>query len=207
MANGAPAWTDGAAKAARAYFSGLASRDACARAWEPWEELQAAVAAFLDARALAALPAVEVYGRLVALFEHRPRMRARFKGLLCFQDGERLKQALLRLVTAREAGDEGRRIEAMGLGGLGRATASELLCLWRPYRFLPQNTATCAAVAALSGVYKKRDIDELPYDAFLDVAGTFEGAFRAEAERVFPDLREPLKARRYLYFYAFLSEK
>ncbi len=207
MTNGAAAWTDGAAKAARTYFSGFPSREACARAWEPWEALQAAVAAFLDARALAALAPADVYGRLVSIFEGRPRMRARFKGLLCFQDGERLKQALLRLVTAREAGDEGRRIEAAGLGGLGRATASELLCLWRPYRFLPQNTATCAAVAALAGVYKKRDIEEVPSDAFMDLAATFEGAFRAEAEGAFPEFREALKARRYLYFYAFLSDK
>ena len=110
-------------------------------------------------------------------------------------------------VAEGEAGDEGRRIEAAGLGGLGRATASELLCLWRPYRFLPQNTATCAAVAALAGVYKKRDIEEFPYDAFMDLAATFEGAFRAEAEGAFPEFREALKARRYLYFYAFLSDK
>ncbi len=206
MANGTPAWTDGVTRAAKAYFADFASKDACVEAWHAWEELQGAVAKFLDERALKALPGNEVYSSLVALFESRPRMRARFKGLLCFQDGERLKQALIRLVTTREAGDEGRRIAAMDLGGIGRATASELLCLWRPYRFLPQNTLTCAAVAKLTEVYKKRDIEEFPYDAFMDLAGTLEGAFRAAAEGAFPELREKLKAGRYLYFYAFLSE-
>jgi hypothetical protein len=207
MANGTPAWTDGVAKAAEAYFGTLGSKDACVEAWRPWEELQNAVAKFLDERALKALESTAVYTSLVALFEDRPRMRARFKGLLCFQDGDRLKQALLRLVTTREAGDEGRRIAAMDLGGIGRATASELLCLWRPYRFLPQNTVTCAAVAKVTEVYKKRDIEEFPYDIFMDLAGSLEGAFRAAAERAFPELGEVLKARRYLYFYAFLSEK
>lgn len=207
MANGTPAWTDGATRAAESYFAGFESKAACSEAWGAWEELQGAVAKFMDERALKALPGNEVYSSLVALFESRPRMRARFKGLLCFQDGERLKQALLRLVTTREEGDEGRRIAAMDLGGIGRATASELLCLWRPYRFLPQNTLTCAAVAKLTEVYKKRDMEEFPYDAFMDLAGTLEGAFRAVAERTFPALRDPLKARRYLYFYAFLSDK
>jgi hypothetical protein len=200
-------WTGETERAARAYFSGFSSEEDLRKAWLPWEELAAAVKEFLTVEALRALAGTEVYSRLVALFADRPRMRGRFKSLLSFQEGERLRDALLRLVTTREHGDPGRRIDAMNLGGIGRATASELLCLWWPYRFLPQNAASCAALATLTGLYKRRDLAELPYDVFIDLAGTLEGVFRAQAVAVWPHLGDSLRDRRYLYFYAFLTDR
>ena len=200
-------WTMGVARLAREYFGGFSSREELQAAWRPWVELTAAVAEFLTAENLKALEPDHVYSRIVNLFEDRPRMRGRFKSLLCFQDGGRLKEALLRLVTVREHGDRGRRIDALDLGGLGRATASEILCLWRPYRFLPQNTVTTAALARLTEVYRARDLVEMSFDMFMDLAGSLEEGFRGAAAARWPELAEQMRDRRYLYFYAFLSER
>ncbi len=198
-------WTDIIEKEAGRYFSRFDSEEALQKEWASWESLSDDVNAFLSESALVELPPQAVYTQLVNLFETRPRIRGRFKALVGFQDGAKLKDALLRLVKTKEHGDPGRKIRAVGLGGLGRATASELLCLWRPYRFLPQNAVTCSALAKLTGVYRKNDVAGLPYDAFLDLAGTLEAAFRSRAAAVFPSCAERIKKRRYLYVYGFLG--
>ena len=199
-------WTGIVDKAARAHFEAFGSAEAARAAWLPWEELSDAVKAFLKVEALGALDGTEVYRRVVGLFESRPRVRGRFKSLLAWHDGERLKEALIRLVSTREGGDPGRRIDALGLGGVGRATASEIMCLWWPYRFLPQNAATCEKMAKLTELYRKRDLAEMPYDIFMQFAGTFESAFRAQGGAVWPELAPKLNERRFLYFYIFLTD-
>jgi hypothetical protein len=200
-------WAGETERAAETYFRQFQSVAELRAVWRPWEELALAVKEFLSVEALRALPATGVYAQVVGLFEGRPRIRGRFKSLLAFHDGERLREALIRLVTTRERGDPGRRIDAMGLGGVGRATASELLCLWWPYRFLPQNSASCGAVAKLVQLYRKKDLAELPYDVFMDLAATLEEAYRGRAIAVWPDVAAEVQERRFLYFYAFLSER
>ncbi len=200
-------WTGETERAAAAYFRRFQSLAELQTVWQPWDELVVAVKAFLNVEALRSLPATEVYSRVVGLFEGRPRIRGRFKSLLAFHDGERLREALIRLVTTRERGDPGRRIDAMGLGGVGRATASELLCLWWPYRFLPQNAASCGAMAKLVQLYRKKDLAELPYDVFMDLAGTLEEAFRGQAVAAWPGVAGAVQEGRFLYFYAFLSDR
>jgi len=199
-------WTGELRKAAASYLGRFADAGELRAAWKPWEELSERVREFLSRENLKELDGKEVYHRVVSLFEDRPRIRGRFKALVSFQEGDKLREALLRLVTAREKGDRGRRIEALGLGGLGRATASEILCLWWPYRFLPQNTLTCRALAKLVPVYRKSDITALPYDSFMDLAGTLLEPFTEEAGRKAPDFSESLVEKRFLYFYAFLSD-
>jgi hypothetical protein len=200
-------WTDLTEREAQAYVGAFPTLEALKAAWLPWEELAVAVKAFFRVESLRDLPGTGVYAGVVNLFESRPRVRGRFKSLLAFHDGERLKEALIRLVTTAERGDPGRRIDALGLGGVGRATASELLCLWWPYRFLPQNAASCEALAKLVPLYRKKELAELPFDAFMDMAGTLEGAFRARAAARWPELAEGMRERRYLYFYAFLTDR
>jgi len=134
-------------------------------------------------------------------------MRGRFKSLLSYHEGDKLKDALVRLVTTKELGDPGRRIDAMHLGGLGRATGTEILCLWRPYRFLPQNAASCETLAKLTGLYKRKELAELPYDVFMDLVGTLEGVFRAQGAAAWPALIDSMRDRRYLYFYSFLTDR
>ena len=199
-------WTGETRKAVVSYLGRFAETEEMRSAWKPWKELSERVRTFLSRKNLKELPGEEVYLRVVSLFEDRPRIRGRFKALVSFQEGDKLREALLRLVTAREKGDRGRRIEALGLGGLGRATASEILCLWWPYRFLPQNTVTCRAIAKLVPVYRKGDITALPYDSFMDLAGTLLEPFTEEVSRKAPELTENLMEKRFLYFYAFLSD-
>lgn len=199
-------WTTETEQAAGSYFQRFQSLAELREVWQPWDELSCAVENFLSEEALRSLDGKEVYSRVVALFDGRPRIRGRFKSLVNFQDGDRLKEAFLRLVKTRECGDPGRRIDAMNLGGVGRATASELLCLWWPYRFLPQNAECCGALAKLVPLYKKRDISDLPYDAFMDLVSTLEVVYRNQAVVTWPDAEEELKACRYLYFYVFLTD-
>lgn len=200
-------WTEKLRTAAAAYINGFEDLGALEAVWAPWDGLCEDVVTFLKPAHLKALPAEAVYSGLVDIFQNRPRMRGRFKALVGFQDGQKLRDALLRLVTAREGGDPGRRVSAMQLGGIGRATATELLCLWWPYRFFPQNSQTCRALAGLVEVYTKRDLAEFPYDAFLDLVATLEADFRALVIEAWPETAEVLKLRRYLYFYAFVTAR
>ncbi len=200
-------WTSALQASAWAFFSKIGSEQALRTHWAPWESLSEEVSSFLEAENLRSVPGEEVYRRVVDLFQTRPRIRARFKALLAFHEGEKLREALLRMIAVREQGDPGRRITALHLGGLGRATASELLCLWWPYRFLPQNAASCKGLARMVPVYRRRDLEELPYDSFLSLAGTLERSFRETAVELIPGVKGWITERRYLYFYAFLTER
>jgi hypothetical protein len=62
-------------------------------------------------------------------------------------------------------------------------------------------------MAKLVQCYRKKDLAELPYDVFMDLAGTLEEAFRGRAIAAWPEVAEEVAEGRFLYFYAFLSDR
>jgi hypothetical protein len=163
-------------------------------------ELHAQARELLAPENLRAIPPHEVYARLKAL--NVPHCPIRITNLGRVNEAEKVVESLLKLLETQGGFEE--KYRAAKIGQTGVVTISEILCVYRPMRFVLRNTAFTKAAAKVVPLYTKRALDELPYNEFLDTCG--ELAKVTENYLQPTGLSDWARELRYLLLYAVLTE-
>ncbi len=150
---------------------------------------------------LKTMPAQEIYAALDRL--NVPLCQIRMTNLGRMNQAEEVVAALRRLLE--EPGDFAVKYRAGKIPQAGVVTLSQILCLAQPMRFAIRNAPFTRALARQIPFYNAKALDELDYEAYLDVCRELA---RAAEEAVKPaGLKEWAERHRFLFLYALLAVK
>ncbi len=150
---------------------------------------------------LRGMPAQEIYAALDRL--NVPLCQIRMTNLGRMNQAEEVIAALRRLLS--EPGDFAVKYRAGKIPQAGVVTLSQILCLAQPMRFAIRNTPFTRALAKQVPFYTAKALDELDYEAYLDVCRELA---RVAEEALKPaGLQEWGERHRFLFLYALLAVK